>query len=47
LAVAKKVIEAVFYQLANRKEPVRDWLKSLSKADRKAIGIDIKTAELG
>lgn len=47
MAGAKKVIEAVFYQLANEKEPVRDWLRDLSKDDRKAIGIDIKTAELG
>ena len=28
-------------------EPVRDWLKELSKADRKIIGADIKTLEFG
>ncbi len=27
--------------------PVRDWLLSLSDADRKAIGDDIRTAEFG
>jgi len=27
--------------------PVRDWLLSLSEADRKAIGDDIRTAEFG
>lgn len=28
-------------------EPVRDWLKSLSPVDRKTIGEDIKTVQLG
>jgi len=29
------------------KEPVRDWLKSLSNEDKKVIGEDIKTAQFG
>lgn len=29
------------------KEPVRDWLLSLSDADRKMIGADIATVEFG
>ena len=32
---------AVFYRSRNGGEPVRDWLKGLPKADRKAIGEDI------
>ena len=32
---------AVFYRSQNGVEPVRDWLKGLPKADRKAIGEDI------
>jgi phage-related protein len=28
-------------------EPVRDWLKDLTKGDRKLIGEDIKTVEIG
>jgi len=28
-------------------EPVREWLKSLIREDRKAIGEDIKTAQFG
>ncbi len=32
---------AVFYRSRNGAEPVRDWLKGLPKADRKAIGEDI------
>ena len=31
----------------HRKMPVRDWLLSLSAADRKAIGDDIRTVEFG
>jgi phage-related protein len=31
----------------NRKEPVRDWLMSLNQEDRKTIGDDIKTVEMG
>jgi phage-related protein len=29
------------------REPVRDWLKSLSPIDRKQIGVDIKAVEFG
>ena len=31
----------VFYSTTNQREPVRDWLKSLDKADRLVIGTDI------
>lgn len=34
-------LNAVFYRSRGGVEPVRDWLKSLSKADRRAIGEDI------
>jgi len=43
----KKKIPAVFYQSANRNEPVREWLLDMSKEDRLAIGTDIKTVEYG
>lgn len=42
-----KRIPAVFYRSANGVEPVRDWLKALSEADRRAIGFDIATVEFG
>jgi len=29
------------------KEPVREWLKSLSKQDRRTIGLDLKTVQFG
>ncbi|PIQ98104.1 MAG: hypothetical protein COV67_00725 [Nitrospinae bacterium CG11_big_fil_rev_8_21_14_0_20_56_8] len=42
-----KRIPAVFYANANGGEPVREWLLSLSKADRLQIGSDIKSVEFG
>ena len=43
----KKIISVVFYRQASGKEPVRDWLKSLTKNQKKIIGEDIKTIEMG
>ncbi len=37
----------LFYENANGKKPVKEWLHSLSKNDRKIIGEDIKTIEYG
>lgn len=56
--VHKKVIEAIknskprlsvkfFQQESSGGEPVRDWLKSLPEAEKKAIGEDIKAAQFG
>jgi phage-related protein len=42
-----KKIPAVFFATEAGTEPVRDWLKGLSKADRVRIGGDICTVELG
>ena len=36
-----------FYQSASGREPVRDWLKSLSVEDRRILGTDLRTLELG
>lgn len=41
----KKIFQAVFYTSLTGKEPVRDWLLELEKADRKTIGEDIATLE--
>jgi phage-related protein len=43
----KPILDVVFYKSLSGNEPVRDWLKSLPKEDRKAIGEDIKTAQYG
>ena len=42
-----KKITSLFYENDNGKKPVRVWLLSLSKEDRKIIGTDIKTVEYG
>lgn len=43
----KKKITAVFYQLSSGKEPVRDWLLSLTQEHRQTIGQDIMAVEFG
>ncbi|WP_216819187.1 type II toxin-antitoxin system RelE/ParE family toxin [Thiohalocapsa sp. ML1] len=37
----------VFFRTESGQEPVRDWLKSLSKADKRVIGADLKTVQYG
>ena len=44
---ASPVLSVVFYLTETGNEPVRDWLKSLPREDRKIIGEDIKTAQYG
>lgn len=41
------VLTVVFYRTETGNEPVRDWLKELSREDKRKIGEDIKTAQLG
>ena len=43
----KPIIDVVFYKTEAGNEPVREWLKSLPRDDRRAIGEDIKTAQYG
>lgn len=45
--VGAKRLVAVFYRSESGREPVREWLKSLSKDDRFRIGTDLKTVEFG
>jgi phage-related protein len=40
-------LRVVFYKSQTGKEPVREWLKSLSLKDKKTIGEDIKTVQFG
>ena len=42
-----KKITVVFYSGESGGEPVRDWLKSLERTDRKTIGDDIRVVEFG
>jgi phage-related protein len=41
------ILEVRFFQSASGNEPVRNWLKTLFKDDRRSIGEDIKTAQFG
>jgi phage-related protein len=41
------VLRVRFYRTAEGREPVRDWLKALPAAERKAIGDDIRTLQFG
>jgi phage-related protein len=36
-----------FYQTAAGREPVLEWLRSLDKADRRAIGLDLMRVQFG
>lgn len=46
-SIKHKKVSAHFFRTASGSEPVREWLLSLTKGDRSAIGQDIKTAEYG
>lgn len=42
-----KRISVVFFRTASETEPVREWLQSLSREDRRTIGEDLRTLEWG
>src|SRR5258708_902952 len=41
------ILSVAFFRTGTGREPVRDWLKSLPREERKAIGEDIKTVQFG
>ena len=41
------ILTVNFYRTDAENEPVRDWLKDLPRDDKRIIGEDIKTAQLG
>ena len=41
------ILRVVFFRSEVGSEPVRDWLVSLRREDRKAVGRDVKTAQYG
>ena len=43
----RKILTAMFYRNAAGSEPVRNWLKTLSKDDKRIVGQDIATVEFG
>lgn len=42
-----KRVPAIFFMTDAGNEPVRDWLRTMDKEDRRRIGEDIKTVEFG
>ena len=38
---SERPLNVVFYQTGGGHEPVREWLKSLPKEERKTVGADI------
>ena len=43
--MAEPVLNVVFFRSGSGREPVREWLKSLDRTDRKVIGEDIKLVQ--
>jgi len=41
----EKRIKVVFFRTENGNEPVREWLQSLPKNEKKVIGDDVRTVE--
>ena len=42
----ERTLDAVFFRTDAGNEPVREWLQTLSKAERKLIGADILTSAI-
>lgn len=42
-----KRLDVAFYRTDAGREPVREWLKELSRDDRRSIGVDLKTVQFG
>ncbi|MSP39017.1 MAG: type II toxin-antitoxin system RelE/ParE family toxin [Deltaproteobacteria bacterium] len=38
-------VQLIFYRSASGAEPVREWLQSLPRADRRAVGLDLMRAQ--
>ena len=44
---SKVALKVLFYAETSGKEPVREWLSTLDKAERNIIGYDIKCVQFG
>lgn len=47
MSMPEVVLSVRFFALASGREPVREFLQNLDAADRRAVGVDIKTVQLG
>lgn len=41
------ILSVAFFRTASGNEPVREWLKSLPREERRIIGEDLKTVQFG
>ena len=41
------ILRVVFYTTKTGREPVRDWMASLTRDEKKIIGVDLKTVQFG
>ncbi len=44
---AEPILSVAFFRTATGNEPVREWLKSLPRDERRLLGEDIKTVQFG
>ncbi|WP_369988176.1 type II toxin-antitoxin system RelE/ParE family toxin [Pseudomonas xanthosomatis] len=47
LASSDQQVRVLFFRSALGNEPVREWLKALSRHERQIIGTEIKTVQIG
>lgn len=47
MSTTPPTLQVKFFKTDGGNEPVREWLKSLSAQDRKTIGEEIKTVQIG
>jgi phage-related protein len=47
VASSSKALSVRFFRTKSGREPVREWLKARSAADRKALGEEIRTVQPG
>lgn len=47
MAERAPILDVRFYRNSLGREPVREWLKDLSKDERQTIGEDLKTVQFG
>src|SRR6266536_2801097 len=45
--VAEPILSVAFFRTDSGNEPVREWLRSLSREERRLIGEDLKTVQFG
>lgn len=44
---SEPILSVAFFRTASGNEPVREWLRSLPREERRIIGEDIKTVQFG